>query len=65
MSIAYRSLKKALLLLIFIYLVYLTKSALGIDLSHKYSLPQFVKYPLIVADCAVDLKINFCKKALR
>ncbi len=65
MSIHYLSLKKALLLLILIYVVYLTKSALGIDLSHRYSLPQFVKYPLLVTDCVVDLKVNFCKKALR
>ncbi len=57
--------KKALLLLVFIYLGYLIKSALGINVLNKYAVPQFVKYPLIMADCAVDLKINFCNKAFR
>lgn len=57
--------KKAFLILVFIYLVYLIKSALGINLLEKYAVPQFIKYPLMVADCAVDLKINFCKKAFR
>ena len=58
----YYSLKKAFLLLIFIYLVYLTKTALGINLLDKYHAPQFVKYPLVVAGCAVEFKVNFCKK---
>ena len=57
----YFFIKKALFVLVFIYFLYLTKSALGIDLLDKYAMPQFVKYPLIVADCAVHLKVNFCK----
>ena len=65
MSLNHRSTKKAFLLLTFIYLGYLTKSVLGINLLQRYSMPRFVKYPLIAADCAVDLKINFCTKASR
>lgn len=65
MSLNRRSIKKAFLLLSFIYLVYLTKSFLGINFLERYSMPRFVKYPLIAADCAVDLKINFCTRASR
>lgn len=61
MVVNYFSLKKSLFLLVIIYLVYLTKSALGIDLLEGYALPEFVKYPLVIADCTVHLKVNFCK----
>ena len=55
-------LKKFLLLFSFIYLVYLIKCALGINLLDSYALPEFVKYPLVVADCTVHLKVEFCKQ---
>lgn len=58
----YFSIKKTLFLLVFIYFIYLTKSALGINLSDKYSMPEIVKYPLVVADCTIHLKVNFCNR---
>jgi hypothetical protein len=65
MTVIFSTVKKAFLLLSLIYLVYLIKTALGINILDKYSAPRFIKYPLIAADCAVDLKINFCRKALK
>ncbi len=65
MSITLNKTKRTLLVLILIYLIYLVKCALGINISNRYTVPGFVKYPLIVTDCVVDLKINFCQRAFR
>ncbi|HEY9619868.1 MAG TPA: hypothetical protein V6C78_05845 [Crinalium sp.] len=39
-------LKRMVALLFVLYLLYLTKSALGINLSHRYSAPAVFKLPI-------------------
>lgn len=38
--------KRVSLLVIFVYLAYLTKSAMGINISKQYSIPNVFKVPL-------------------
>lgn len=53
-------LKRASLLSIAFYSVYLGKTALGVNISDKYSVPLVFKYPLMAADCVVAVKGNYC-----
>lgn len=55
-----KSLKNSSLSLVCIYIIYLSKSALGINLSDQYSLPNFFKIPLTAMDCMMPIKGNYC-----
>ncbi|NJR48600.1 MAG: hypothetical protein HC780_02635 [Leptolyngbyaceae cyanobacterium CSU_1_3] len=39
-------LTRSLLILLCLYGIYLVKSAMGINLSHRYTAWEFVKYPI-------------------
>jgi hypothetical protein len=55
--------KKSFLLLVGFYLMYLSKSALGINISNKYTAPRFFKVPLETVDCVFKTEIKFCPKS--
>jgi hypothetical protein len=57
------SYKKSFWLLVVFYLMYLSKSALGINISNKYTAPKFIKAPLVTVDCVFKTKIKFCPKS--
>ena len=48
------------LALILFYLVYLGKSALGINISSKHSVPKIFKLPLMTLDCVLPIAGNYC-----
>lgn len=50
------------LALILFYLVYLSKSALGINISSKHSAPKVLKLPLMTLDCVLPIAGNYCYK---
>ena len=52
--------KKLSLMMVSIYLLYLGKSALGINLSDKYSVPQLFKAPFAAMDCVLPIEGNYC-----
>lgn len=52
--------KKLSLMMVTIYLLYLGKSALGIDFSDKYSAPQLFKAPFAAMDCILPIEGNYC-----
>ena len=56
-------LQKMPLILIGFYLLYLFKSALGINLSTKYSAPKMLKIPLTTMDCVLPIKGHYCRKS--
>lgn len=58
-----KSLKKSSLGLVCLYVIYLSKSALGINLSDRYTLPNFFKIPLTAMDCMMPIKGNYCHSA--
>ncbi|VEP17630.1 hypothetical protein H1P_630027 [Hyella patelloides LEGE 07179] len=51
------------LALILFYLLYLVKSALGINISSKHSAPQVFKIPLMTLDCILPIAGNYCYKS--
>lgn len=57
--------KKLSLMMVSIYLLYLGKSALGINLSDKYSVPQLFKAPFTVMDCVLPIEGNYCHQFKR
>ena len=57
--------KKLSLMMVSIYLLYLGKSALGINLSDKYSAPQLFKAPFAAMDCILPIEGNYCHQFKR
>lgn len=57
--------KKLSLMMVSIYLLYLGKSALGINLSDKYSVPQLFKAPFAAMDCVLPIEGNYCHQFKR
>jgi hypothetical protein len=55
--------KKSFWILVGFYLMYLSKSALGINISNKYTAPRFFKVPLETVDCVFKTEIRFCPKS--
>lgn len=53
-------LKKSSLILVCLYVIYLSKSALGINISDRYTLPKFFKLPLVAMDCMLPIEGNYC-----
>lgn len=57
--------KKLSLMMVTVYLLYLGKSALGINLSDKYSAPQLFKAPFVAMDCVLPIEGNYCHQLKR
>ena len=57
--------KKLSLMMVSIYLLYLGKSAIGINLSDKYSVPQLFKAPFVAMDCILPIEGNYCHQFKR
>jgi hypothetical protein len=55
--------KKLSLMMVTVYLLYLGKSALGINLSDKYTVPQLFKAPFVAMDCILPIEGNYCYKS--
>lgn len=54
--------KKLSLMMVTIYLLYMGKSALGINLSDKYTAPKLLKAPFAAIDCILPIEGNYCYK---
>ena len=57
--------KKLSSVMVGFYIVYLGKSALGINLLADYSAPQFLKAPFSTIDCILPIEGNYCHKPKR
>lgn len=57
--------KKLSLMMVTIYLLYLGKSALGINLSDRYTAPQLFKAPFAAMDCVLPIEGNYCHQFKR
>lgn len=55
--------KQLSLMMVTIYLLYLGKSAIGINLSDKYTAPKLLKAPFIAMDCILPIEGNYCYKS--
>lgn len=56
-------LKKISFTLIALYVAYLGKSALGINLLADYTAPKFLKAPFTTMDCIFPIEGNYCHKS--
>ena len=61
-NLSFFKVSKLSLVLVLFYLVYLGKSALGINISSKHSAPKVLKLPLMTLDCVLPIAGNYCYK---
>ena len=54
--------KQLSLMMVTVYLLYLGKSALGINISDRYSVPKLFKAPFMAMDCLLPIEGNYCYK---